>query len=133
MKVKIRRLSPEERRGDLAEVCFVVEAVWEGDELDFFSWARENGQRVFVPTELLSEKRQGARLYGPPRALELRTSPDTVINPFLLKLYVYEDDAAVAAVAARRFQLAVTLAYNERKGADFVQPPWRQEGRARAC
>lgn len=133
MKVKIRRLSPAERQGELAAVCAVVEPLWEGDELDFFQWAREDGQRVQIPTEMLSQRRQGVRVYGPPRVLELRSCPETVVNPFLIKLYVYDEDAALAADAARRFQLALTTAYNERKGADFTQPPWRQERRRHAC
>jgi hypothetical protein len=132
MKTKIRRLSLTERHGELSNVHFVIEPIWESDEIDFFQWARESGARVQIPTDLLSRSQQGTRLYGPPRVLELRISPETIVNPFLLKLYVYTDDAGVALEAQSRFALAVISAYNERKGAEFDQPPWRANVSTRA-
>lgn len=130
MKTKIRRLSSVERHGDLSDVYFVVEPVWENDEVDFFQWSRESGLRVQIPTELLTRERNRVRLYGPPRVLELRSCPETVVNPFLLKLYVYTDDPTIALEAQSRFALAVISSYNERKGAEFMQPPWRMDTRS---
>ena len=125
MKTKIRRLSLVERQGELVSVHFIIEPVWENDEVDFFQWARESGARVQIPTELISRIQQGSRAYGPPKVLELRISPETILNPFLLKIYVYSDDPSVALEAQSRFALAIVSAYNERKGAEFEQPPWR--------
>ena len=50
-----------------------------------------------------------------------------VVNPFLLKIYVYSDDPEVVQEAVARFEVAVISSYNERKGADFLQPPWREK------
>jgi hypothetical protein len=132
MKTKIRRLSLTERIGELASVFFVIEPVWENDEIDFFQWARESGARVQIPTELLSRSQQGMRVYGPPKVLELRVCPETIVNPFLLKVFVNIDDTGVALEAQSRFALAVISAYNERKGAEFEQPPWRANVSSRA-
>ena len=132
MKTKIRRLSLIERQGELANVFFVVEPIWENDEVDFFQWARESGARVQIPTELISRIQSGARVYGPPRVLELRICPETILNPFLLKIYVNSNDPSVALEAQSRFALAIISAYNERKGAEFEQPPWRAYVPARA-
>jgi hypothetical protein len=126
MKTRIRKLSPVERQGDLAGALFVVEPLWEGDEVDFFQWARETGQRVQIPCGLLSQSWRGQKLYGPPRVLELRALGEIVVNPFLLKIYVYSDDPEVVQEAVARFEVAVISSYNERKGADFLQPPWRE-------
>jgi hypothetical protein len=125
MKTKIRRLSLVERQGELTNVFFVVEPVWENDEVDFFQWARECGSRVQIPTELISRNQGGSRIYGPPKVLELRISPETILNPFLLKIYVTSEDPSIALEAQSRFALAVISAYNERKGVEFEQPPWR--------
>jgi hypothetical protein len=127
MKTRIRKLSLMERQGELAGAHFVVEPVWEGDEVDFFQWARETGRRVQIPSALLSQSWRGQKLYGPPRVLELRALSETVVNPFLLKIYVYSDDPEVVQEAVARFEVAVISAYNERKGADFLQPPWREK------
>jgi hypothetical protein len=125
MKTKIRRLSLIERQGELTNVHFVIDPIWENDEVDFFQWARESGVRVQIPTELISRTQSGSRVYGPPKVLELRVCPETIVNPFLLKIYVNSDDASVALEAQSRFALAIVSAYNERKGAEFEQPPWR--------
>lgn len=129
MKTRIRKLTPSERKGELAGVFAVVEPLWEGDEIDYFQWARDGGIRVQIPTDLLSERARGVRLYGPPRVLELRTPGETVVNPFLLKIYIYTEDEEVWRRAEERFARAVNNAYSERKGMDFAQPPWRWPGR----
>ena len=132
MKTKIRRLSLVERQGELANIHFVVDPIWENDEVDFFQWARESGARVQIPTELISRTQSGARVYGPPKVLELRVCPETILNPFLLKIFVTSDDPCVALEAQSRFALAIVSAYNERKGAEFEQPPWRANTPRRA-
>jgi hypothetical protein len=131
MKTRTRRLELPERQGELVGVVAIIEPVWEGDELDFFQWAREGGARVQLPTELISRRERGERLYGPPRLLERRALGETVVNPFLLKIFLYSEDPALEKEAVSRFTLAVLSAYNERKGADFAQPPWRDSSRPR--
>src|SRR5262245_32716087 len=119
MKTRVRTLTREERQGDLEGVLAVVEPLWEGDELDYFQWAREGGQRVQIPTELLSGERQGARAYGPLPVLALRAKQETVVNPFLIKIFLYQEGEDLAREAAQRFEQAIGAAYHEREGADF--------------